>query len=256
MLVMIQIRRDVANALREPESWCHDETILDGHRQNSKVPSFATLPETSSALEDYRANWHLDVEPGAINRSDEVLVPFVENCLEKDCADDLLRRMFAFIEELASDPEAEIREAAQQTVDCLAPNPSFRKEKRLMGPKTTVIFIAHDRRHIPHVNATFNPTAAWVNQPLREAFPCDTAPMHLIFERYAMFRAALVQCTKAMGINSCRTAYRCPWQNRVAERWVGTCRREPLDREWRQPSDRRPSALLPSTAAPAAWLSR
>ena len=26
-----------------------------------------------------------------------------------------------------------------------------------------------------------------------------------------------------------RTAYRSPWQNGVAERWVGSCRRELLD---------------------------
>ncbi len=34
-----------------------------------------------------------------------------------------------------------------------------------------------------HFNATFNPTSAWVIQQLREAFPFDTAPRHLIFDR-------------------------------------------------------------------------
>ena len=32
-----------------------------------------------------------------------------------------------------------------------------------------------------------------------------------------------------MGIKPCRTAYRSPWQNGVAERWIGSCRRELLD---------------------------
>jgi putative transposase len=32
-----------------------------------------------------------------------------------------------------------------------------------------------------------------------------------------------------MGIATVRTAVGCPWQNGVAERWVGTCRRELLD---------------------------
>ena len=36
--------------------------------------------------------------------------------------------------------------------------------------------IHHDRRRILHFNATFNPTAAWVIQQLREAFPFETAP--------------------------------------------------------------------------------
>ncbi len=34
---------------------------------------------------------------------------------------------------------------------------------------------------------------------------------------------------KAMGIKPCRTAYRCPWQDPMAERWIGGCRRELLD---------------------------
>jgi len=32
-----------------------------------------------------------------------------------------------------------------------------------------------------------------------------------------------------MGIVPLHTAVRSPWQNGVAERWVGSCRREPLD---------------------------
>ena len=32
-----------------------------------------------------------------------------------------------------------------------------------------------------------------------------------------------------MGIKPCRTAYRSPWQNGVAERWIGICRRELLN---------------------------
>jgi len=32
-----------------------------------------------------------------------------------------------------------------------------------------------------------------------------------------------------MGTKACRTSYRSPWQNPVAERWIGSCRRELLD---------------------------
>jgi hypothetical protein len=31
---------------------------------------------------------------------------------------------------------------------------------------------------------------------------------------------------KSMGTRPCRISYRSPWQNPVAERWIGGCRRE------------------------------
>ncbi len=89
--------------------------------------------------------------------------------------------------------------------------------------------IAHGRRHVLHFNATFNPTAAWVIQQLREAFPYDTAPRHLLFDRDAIFSPAVVRFVKAMGTKARRISYRSPWQNPVAERWIGSCRRELLE---------------------------
>ncbi len=71
--------------------------------------------------------------------------------------------------------------------------------------------------------------AAWVIQQLREAFPFDTAPRHLIFDRDSIFSSALVGFVKSMATKPCRTAYRSPWQNPVAERWIGGCRRELFD---------------------------
>jgi putative transposase len=89
--------------------------------------------------------------------------------------------------------------------------------------------IEHGRRRILHFNATFNPTAAWVIQQLREAFLYDTGPKHLIFDRDSIFSAAVVEFIKASDTKPCRTAFRSPWQNPVAERWIGSCRRELLD---------------------------
>ena len=89
--------------------------------------------------------------------------------------------------------------------------------------------IEHGRRRIVHFNVTPNPTSAWVIQQLREAFPYDTAPRHLIFDRDTIFSPAVVRFVKAMGTKPTRTAYRCPWQNPVAERWIGSCRRELLE---------------------------
>jgi hypothetical protein len=87
----------------------------------------------------------------------------------------------------------------------------------------------HGRRKVLHFNATFNPTSAWVIQQLREAFPYDTGPRHLIFDRDWIFSAAVVGFVKAMGTTPCRTAFRCPWQNPLAERWIGRARRELFD---------------------------
>ena len=85
----------------------------------------------------------------------------------------------------------------------------------------------HGRRRVAHFNVTFQPTSAWVIQQLRESFPYDSAPRYLIFDRDTIFNPAVVNAVRAMGIKPRRIAYRSPWQNGVAERWIGSCRREP-----------------------------
>jgi len=89
--------------------------------------------------------------------------------------------------------------------------------------------IEHARRGIVHVNVTFHSTSAWVIQQLRESFPFDTAPRYLVFDRDSIFSAGVVRFVKAMGTEPVRTAYRSPWQNAIAERWIGSCRRELFD---------------------------
>jgi transposase InsO family protein len=59
-----------------------------------------------------------------------------------------------------------------------------------------------------------------VIQQLRESFPYDTVPAYWV----------VISTVRTLGIEPKRTAYRSPWQNGVAERWVGSCRRELLDR--------------------------
>jgi transposase InsO family protein len=89
--------------------------------------------------------------------------------------------------------------------------------------------IGHARRRILHYDATDAPTAAWVAQQLRETFGIEVIPRHLIFDRDSSFSAQVVSTVKSFGIKPTRTAYRSPWQNGVAERWVGSVRRELLD---------------------------
>jgi hypothetical protein len=79
------------------------------------------------------------------------------------------------------------------------------------------------------VNVTTNPGSDWIVQQLREAFPYDEAPRFLIFDRDAKFSRHVRAIVKGMGIEPCRIAFRSPWQNGTAERWIGSVRREILD---------------------------
>ena len=51
----------------------------------------------------------------------------------------------------------------------------------------------------------------------------------LVFDRDSKFGSDVVLAAKALGSEPTRTAFRSPWQNGVAERWVGSCRRDLLD---------------------------
>lgn len=93
-----------------------------------------------------------------------------------------------------------------------------------------VLFVVeHGRRRVLHFNVTFHPTSAWVIQQLREAFPYEPKVKYLIFDRDAIFNPAVVDVVRTMGMKPRRIAYRSPWQNEVAERWIGSCRRELLE---------------------------
>ena len=52
---------------------------------------------------------------------------------------------------------------------------------------------------------------------------------HLIIDRDAIFSDRVLTTVSALGLRPARTAFRSPWQNGIAERWVGSVRRELLD---------------------------
>jgi putative transposase len=89
--------------------------------------------------------------------------------------------------------------------------------------------IEHGRRRILHFNVTRHPTAEWVVQQLREAFPEVTPYRYVILDRDAIFNADVIGFLKATGLQPKRTSRQAPWQNGTAERWIGSCRREILD---------------------------
>jgi putative transposase len=89
--------------------------------------------------------------------------------------------------------------------------------------------IGHDLRRILHFNVTRHPTSAWVIQQLRETFPYDSAAQFLIFDRDAKYGTEVPAALRSMKIRAVRTSRESPWQNGIAERWVGSCRRDLLD---------------------------
>jgi putative transposase len=89
--------------------------------------------------------------------------------------------------------------------------------------------IAHDRRRIIHCNVTRHPSSAWISQQLRGAFPYDSTPSYLIFDRAANFNEEVISTVKSFGMQPKQSSFRSPWQNGVAERWVGNCRRDLLN---------------------------
>ena len=89
--------------------------------------------------------------------------------------------------------------------------------------------IGHDRRRILHCNVTKHPTSLWIVQQLREAFPFDSASRFLIFDRDAKYGEDVHAAVRALNMSPVRTSFARPWQNGIAERWVGSCRSELLD---------------------------
>src|SRR5579864_9164064 len=85
--------------------------------------------------------------------------------------------------------------------------------------------IGHDRRKILRFNVTRNPSALWIVQQMRQAWPYTPGHRFLLFDRDSKFGDDVVSFVKEMGSRPIRTAFRSPWQNGVAERWVGSCRR-------------------------------
>jgi transposase InsO family protein len=87
----------------------------------------------------------------------------------------------------------------------------------------------HGRRRVLNFNVTSHPSAAWVMQQLRDAFPDSPTHRYLIFDNDAIFATEVSHSVWKLGIHPKRTALQSPWQNGTAERFVGSVRRELLD---------------------------
>jgi transposase InsO family protein len=92
-----------------------------------------------------------------------------------------------------------------------------------------LVFIAQGRRELVHVNVTANPTAAWVWRQLIETTPWGQKPRHLLHDRDAVYGRDFRQRARRIRIDAIGTPVRSPRANAIAERVIGTLRRECTD---------------------------
>jgi putative transposase len=72
--------------------------------------------------------------------------------------------------------------------------------------------IEHGRRRVLHFNVTRHPTAEWVVQQLREAFPEAGPYRYTILDHDSKFDADVIAFLKATGLRPKRTSVQAPWQ--------------------------------------------
>jgi transposase InsO family protein len=91
------------------------------------------------------------------------------------------------------------------------------------------LVLTHERRKVLHFNITDSPSALWTSQQMVEAFPFTNPPRYLLRDRDGIYGADFVRRVDSLGFEQKLIAPRSPWQNPVAERLIGSLRRECLD---------------------------
>ena len=111
----------------------------------------------------------------------------------------------------------------------------------LNGTKVYVLAaIEHGTRRIRVLGAAGHPVQAWVVQQARNLLMDleDAGPRvkFVLHDRDASLTAAFDEVFRAAGVRIIRAAVQAPRMNSIMERWVGSCRRELLDRTlvWNQ----------------------
>jgi transposase InsO family protein len=91
------------------------------------------------------------------------------------------------------------------------------------------VIVRLGRRDLVWINVTAYPTADSIARQITEAFPCNEASRYMIRDRDRIYGTVVARRLRAMGIRDKPTAPASPWQNGVAERLVGSIRRESVD---------------------------
>jgi putative transposase len=105
----------------------------------------------------------------------------------------------------------------------------------LNGTKVYVLAaIEHGTRRVWILGATEHPVQAWTVQQARNLLmdleDAGTRVKFVLHDRDASFTAAFDAVLRAGGARVIRSAVQAPRMNSVMERWIGSCRRELLDR--------------------------
>ena len=91
------------------------------------------------------------------------------------------------------------------------------------------LVLGHGRRQLLWFEVTRHPTAEWLARQITEAFPWASAPAYLVRDNDRAYGHAFQRRVRAMGIRDRPISPASPWQNGIAERLIGTFRRECLD---------------------------
>jgi putative transposase len=109
------------------------------------------------------------------------------------------------------------------------------------GTKVHVLaVIEHGSRRIRVLGVTEHPVQSWVVQQARNLLmdleDAGTRVKFVLHDRDASFTTAFDAVFQAAGIRVIRSAVQAPRMNSIMERWIGSCRRELLDRTliWNQ----------------------
>src|SRR5262249_36536463 len=91
------------------------------------------------------------------------------------------------------------------------------------------LVLGHGRRQLLWFEVTRRPTAEWLARQVTEAFPWASAPAYLVRDNDRAYGHVFTSRVRAMGIRDQPISHGSPWQNGIAERLIGTLRRECLD---------------------------